>query len=129
MSPDHGAWFKKADEDLAMIDIGMAGHAPWPQLCIHAQQLAEKYLKGFLVFHGVLPPKIHDLERLLDLCASHDQSLASLREDCLSLTGAGSRSRYPGWDDVPDESEGRSVVEAARRVRNAIRQRVPSSDS
>ena len=31
-----------------MIDIGIAGHAPWPQLCVHAQQLAEKYLKGYL---------------------------------------------------------------------------------
>lgn len=129
MSPDHAAWFKKADEDLAMIEIGLAGGAPWPQLCLHAQQLGEKYLKGFLVRHQVLPPRIHDLQKLLDLCAIHDRSLGSLREDCIQLTEFGGRSRYPGWSDEPGEGDGRAAVEAARRIRDAIRQRVPDEGS
>ena len=108
-----------------MIDIGIAGHAPWPQLCVHAQQLAEKYLKGYLVSHEVLPPKIHDLERLLDLCMAHDGSLEALRDDCVCLLEASGRSRYPGWDS-PDEADASPAIEAARRVRSAIRERTAS---
>lgn len=125
MHPDHRAWFTKADEDLAMIEIGLAGNAPWPQLCVHAQQLAEKYLKGYLVSRAVLPPKIHDLERLLDLCALHDVSLEFLRDDCVRLLEASGRARYPGWDG-PDESAATAAIEAARRVRSAIRDRTAS---
>ena len=125
MQPDHRAWFAKADEDLAMIEIGLAGHAPWAQLCLHAQQLAEKYLKGYLVSRDVLPPKVHDLERLLGLCVVHDASLESLRDDCVRLLEASGRSRYPGWDG-PDESAATAAIEAARGVRSAIRERTAS---
>ena len=109
-----------------MIEIGLTGGAPWPQLAIHAQQLAEKYLKGFLVFHEVLPPKVHDLERLIELCVSHDPTLESLHEDCARLVEVSGRSRYPGEAD-PTEAEARTAIDAARRVRNAIRQRIPAN--
>lgn len=33
-------------------------------ICYHCQQSAEKYLKGFLVLHGMSPPKTHDLNQL-----------------------------------------------------------------
>jgi HEPN domain-containing protein len=125
MQPDHRAWFTKADEDLAMIDIGLAGNAPLAQLCVHAQQLAEKYLKGYLVSHDVLPPKVHDLERLLDLSVVHDASLEFLRGDCVRLVEVSGHARYPGWDD-PGESAATEAIAAARRVRSAIRERTAS---
>ena len=127
MSTDHLAWFAKADEDLAMIEIGIAGKAPWAPLCVHAQQLAEKYLKGYLVSRGVLPPKVHDLERLLDLCAAQDASLESLRQDCVRLLEVSSRSRYPGWD-VPNEESGAAAVDGARRVRTAVLGRIAEAN-
>jgi len=125
MSPDHAAWFAKGDEDLAMIEIAVAARGPWPQIAYHAQQLAEKYLKGFLVHHGILPPRVHDLQRLLDLCAVHDPTLETLRDDCIGLTEAGARARYPGWTDEPGATEGQNAVAAAKRVQESIRVRVP----
>ena len=92
---------------------------------MHAQQLAEKYLKGYLVSRDVLPPKVHDLERLLGLCVVHDASLESLRDDCVWLLETSGRSRYPGWDG-PGESAATAAIEAARRVRSAIRERTAS---
>jgi HEPN domain-containing protein len=121
MSPDHLAWFAKADEDLSMIEIGLAGGAPSAQMCIHAQQLAEKYLKAFLVRHLVVPPRIHDLERLLDLCVGHDSRLESLRADCILATQLAAHCRYPGWSEGPTSTDVADVVAAARRVRSAVR--------
>ena len=37
--------------------------------CYHAQQCAEKYLKGYLVAHNVLFRLVHDLDYLIQLCA------------------------------------------------------------
>lgn len=66
---DPSAWFAKAENDLLSIENNVsAARVPWDIVTFHAQQAAEKYLKGFLVHRGSVPPKIHDLSRLLDLC-------------------------------------------------------------
>ena len=44
------AWFEKAEHDLLTIENNLAGsRIPWDMVAFHAQQAAEKYLKGFLV--------------------------------------------------------------------------------
>ena len=48
------AWFAKADDDLVLARRALGPDRPLPDLaCYHAQQCAEKYLKGYLVAHGV----------------------------------------------------------------------------
>jgi hypothetical protein len=51
--------------------------------------------------------------------------LESLRDDCVCLLEASGRSRYPGWDS-PDEADATPAIEAARRIRSAIRERTAS---
>ncbi len=54
-------WFAKADDDEKSIRaILKEGGAP-STACFLSQQIAEKYLKGLLVFLGKSFPKIHDL--------------------------------------------------------------------
>lgn len=126
--PLHSAWFEKAEHDLEIIRRAMATDgAPWDMVTFHAQQAAEKYLKGFLRFHDTRPPKIHDLSRLLDLCLAHDETLAFLRSGCIELTDAGYQSRYPDADDPPGEETATYAIEIARRISGAILERVPKS--
>ena len=126
--PLHTAWFEKAEHDFVAVRKIMVGDdVPWDVVTFHAQQAAEKYLKGFLRFRDTRPPKIHDLSRLLDLCLAHDASLASLRSDCIELTDAGYQSRYPDSTDDPGEDVARHAVEIARHISDAIRERVPKS--
>lgn len=54
-----------AIEDLARA--GVEKHAS--TIAFHAQQAAEKQLKNALVEHGVVPPKIHPIDDLLNLCS------------------------------------------------------------
>lgn len=125
---DSGAWFAKARSDLLSIENNIsAERVPWDVVTYHAQQAAEKYLKGFLVHNGVIPPKIHDLARLLDLCLHHDPALDQLRTDCIDLTDAGFRSRYPGMPDDPDESDARSAVAMCHLICDAVRGRISST--
>lgn len=87
----------------------------------HCQQAAEKYLKALLVLHDHDVPKIHDLERLLQLCSAFQPSLASLAADCRRLTQLGFVSRYPDTPGEPSEIDAREAMQLADRICDAIR--------
>ena len=47
-------WFEKADQDLELARRALGPGKPLPEMsCYHAQQCAEKYLKGYLIAHSV----------------------------------------------------------------------------
>ena len=94
VEPEHLAWFRKAEHNLLSISNNMvAASVPWDNVTSDAQQAAEKYLKGFLVYRARRPPKIHDLAELLAICMDFDQALSSLNADCRELTHLGFVSR------------------------------------
>lgn len=124
--PEHLGWFEKAEHDFLVIKRAQVGDdVPWDMVTFHAQQAAEKYLKGFLVYQARRPPKTHDLVELLAICADFDQDLSSLKPDCRELTHLGFVSRYPDEPGEPTEVEAQRAVEIAQRVRDAVLQRVP----
>ena len=115
------AWLRKAQHDLLNIESNLAAKdIPWDTICFHAQQVAEKVLKAFLVHRGRDLTKTHDLVALLAQCVACDEGLAVLEDDCRKLTSYGVAARYP--DDLfePEETDGRDVVAAAHRVRTKI---------
>lgn len=60
------AWFKKADNDLRAAEMAFTMDASLYEIvCFHAQQCAEKYLKGFLVYNEVDFPKTQSIEYLV----------------------------------------------------------------
>jgi HEPN domain-containing protein len=123
------AWFRKAEHDLLSAANNMAAaETPWDQVCFNAQQAAEKYLKGFIVLRGGVPPKTHDLVALLSLCAASAAELSQFEEDCRTLSRLGWTSRYPDTPNV-DEADGRAAVALSRRIVDAIRHRIPRSTS
>ena len=63
-------WLHKGNDDLRSAEYLSTMHHPTPDevICNLCQQSAEKYLKGFLFFHDVEPPKTHDLKELLEMC-------------------------------------------------------------
>ena len=121
------AWVRKAEHDRLNIRNNLvAQEVPWDTVCFHAQQVAEKMLKAFLVVHGVQPPKIHDLMALLGECLAHDALLDELRSPCLLLNAYPVVIRYPEPFPEPGEAEGRMAAEAAERVFPAILRRLPA---
>jgi HEPN domain-containing protein len=122
MSPanDWRDWLARAESDFLNIENNLqSARVPWDTICFHAQQAAEKYLKGFLVARGSVAPKIHDLEVLANQCAGFDSGFLSLKFDCQELNVYAVLSRYPEGQ-VPPEQKCRELVEAARRVKAAV---------
>ncbi|MEZ4662725.1 MAG: HEPN domain-containing protein [Caldilineaceae bacterium] len=70
-------WLSKAEDDFATSERELrARKRPnYDGACFHAQQMAEKYLKGLLQKHEILFPKTHNLVALLELCLPVESSL------------------------------------------------------
>ncbi len=75
-------------------------------------QAAEKYSKGYLVLHGVNPPKIHDNSTLCALCAKINKEFEESLDECATLSKFYIGSRYP----VHYEMYKKSDIVAARKV-------------
>lgn len=88
---------KEAEEwqRLAAMDLSTAEYLknmfpnPIEIICYHCQQSAEKYLKGYLVFCGMAPPKIHDLDELCKLCLKFSDSFKNIADQCSDLAAYG----------------------------------------
>ncbi len=53
-------WVMKADHDLEIVRRDISSPEPLTDvLCFHCQQAVEKYLKAFLVYNQIKPPRTH----------------------------------------------------------------------
>ncbi len=116
MTPD---WWWFAKEDLGMArELLEGGHHP-EGVTFHCQQAVEKMLKGALRDAGQIPPRIHDLMKLLDLCEPAVPGSAGLRDVCHALNKYYVPARYPdafagsGPEGLPILEDARKAVEAA----------------
>ena len=121
MSPLTVEWITKAEGDFYSSgrEWRARKHPNYDSACFHAQQMAEKYLKGFLQEHGVPFPKTHNLMVLLNLCLSVDPTIDLQRPILLLLDRYSVRFRYPG--DWADKDEARQAYRAARDFRQFMR--------
>lgn len=63
------SWLLRGLRDLEAGAFGLTALTPFTEDAVfHAQQAAEKALKGFLVWHGVRFRKTHSLEELGAQC-------------------------------------------------------------
>ena len=117
-TPDE--WLRHGQSDLALARLGRGSGDILPgQICFHAQQAAEKYLKAFLCFNDVIPPRTHSIEQLLELCAELNERFSDLVAETAFLTDYAAELRYDigFW---PDKSEAEAASEAADRIRRLV---------
>lgn len=123
-----GEWWKYAEEDIAMAEIALREQGPPNQICFHAQQAAEKCIKGFLVFSNRTFEKSHLLPYLLELCIAVDPTFGELKENVIFLTQFYIETRYPG--DVPDFSatEADTAHQSALHIKEFVLQKIQKLD-
>lgn len=88
-------WFIKSSHDLTAAEILLkADHFP-DTICFLSHQAIEKQLKGFLVLNKIAPPKTHNLEELIKLCADINKNFLDFIDECGKITAYYIESRYP----------------------------------
>lgn len=113
-------WFDSGKSDFRYAEVGLKEDGVFPQIAFLSQQVAEKYLKGFLVLNGKKPERVHDLPKLLDKCVKLESNLESLRDVCELLVGFYVEVRYP--PNIPDYTNA-EILEAfnsAKLVKETI---------
>ncbi|HDH10220.1 MAG TPA: HEPN domain-containing protein [Deltaproteobacteria bacterium] len=116
------AWFKKAENDLINAEHTIKmDFPPTDTICFHAQQCAEKYLKGFLTFHEKDFPKTHSLEDLVLLCKDVAPNIESELADIEILSSYGVEVRYPDeiYYDIPRE-DAQEAIDLAKKVKTVV---------
>lgn len=117
-------WQERAGNDeQAIVNLLQAG-GPWSTVCFLAQQMAEKYLKGWLVYNKQRFEKTHLLADLLQAASEIDSSFATCEEAALVLTSYYTDTRYPA--DLPEytERDAREALEAAQSIKDFVLERV-----
>jgi len=109
-------YFADADFDSAQI-LNNAYRKHSEIICYHCQQAVEKYLKAFLCYNGVIPPKIHVLETLCALCSEFDSSFNNIAKDCAYLSPFAVHARYPLEMEITDINIVKSL-EIAQKVKD-----------
>lgn len=120
VSPEVLDWVRKAEGDLAAARRLAEGERPLPdQTGFFCQQVAEKYLKAFLIASGQVPPRIHDVDVLVEICAAVDPDFDQLQPLVEGLTEFAVIFRYPGeWSD---EAAAIQSLAKAEQVRAMVR--------
>ena len=119
--PEH-AWFAKADDDLEIARRALQPDRPLPAIaCFHAQQCAEKYLKGYLVAHDVPFRFVHDLAYLTRLCTGLDAAFEDLRPAAKFLNAYIATARYPSEAaPEPDIEAARAAIRRAQQIADFV---------
>ena len=102
MKPLVREWVAKAEADFRTMEReSRVRRAPnFDDVCFHAQQCAEKYLKARLCEAGIAFAKTHDLDALLGLATAVEPLWAAHRADLVFLGQFGVALRYPGASAV-----------------------------
>ena len=117
-------WLSKAENDLTAIRMCLRAGQALDTACFHAQQAAEKAIKAYLIAYDIDFPFIHNLERLVDLCATREPSFQSIKTLGESLTPYAVDLRYE-LDFQPTTERAREAYEAAVKIIAFVLDRLP----
>ena len=121
------AWLTKAANDLRAGGHALRGEPPFTgDALFHAQQAAEKSLKGFLTWHDVAFRRSHDLAEIGRQCVEVDDSLADVCRRANPLSVFAWLFRYPGDAEEPEPEEVQEPLALARQVYDAVCARLPT---
>lgn len=122
MTPTTIEWVDKAEADLstAKRESRVRMHPNYDGVCFHAQQCAEKYLKGRLQEAAIRFPKTHDLLELLNLCLQVEPLREAMRHHLELLNPFTSLIRYSGIQ--ADKARAKNAMVACSAVREVVRQ-------
>ena len=110
-------WLRHAKSDLAVAQSIENNSDVLPnQTAFHAQQVAEKAIKGAMIHAGIAFPLTHDLQDLIKRWTSSGRAWPAALINVKTLTPYAVESRYPGYIHQVSRAEVRAAIEVAEQV-------------
>ena len=88
-------WIERGKHDLEVAKILLAEKDYSDIILFHIHQAVEKYLKGYLIYHGWELKKIHDIELLITGALSFNEEFQKYLDFGRILTAFYYEERYP----------------------------------
>ena len=108
-------WLRHARSDLALARQPIIGDVMLEGLCFHAQQAVEKSIKAVLIGAGIPFPKVHSIERLIDLLPPEIPPTPELLASA-ALTAYATTFRYPGLEEPVSRERYQEALRLAEAV-------------
>ena len=117
----------RADDDLRLAEFIMSDLEPmyWAA-AFHAQQCAEKAIKGLLTFHDIRAGKTHEIENLIGLSTPVLAELEQFKDQASTLTPYAVDSRYPMPHGDVDREDASKAIEISRGIFECVINALPS---
>jgi HEPN domain-containing protein len=122
-------WFKKAGDDYKSAKVILEEGGYYGTTCFLAQQMAEKYLKGFLIYHNLEMRKIHDVVHLLNECKKVSPDFRQMEDACILLDHYYIATRYPV--DIPidyTKKEAAQALAAAEDIKEFVLNKISEEE-
>ena len=88
----------------------------------------EKVLKAWLALQGVLYPRIHDLDRLLDLLRERGVDVPADFDALSALTDFGVAFRYEAYDESDDPFDRGEIIQQVEKLLHHVTELLPPED-
>jgi len=120
------SWFVRTLQDLGAAAHEFTAEPPFlADIVFHAQQAAEKALKGFLTLHSTPFWKTHNLEEIGEQCLRVEPTLRPLVDRAGPLTKYAWKFRNRGDPDEPTRDDAERPLALAREVFETVLLRLP----
>lgn len=118
-------WIKKGvDDELNAWSILKHKDGTPSGVCFLSQQMAEKYLKAFLVWRRQRFPKIHPIDKLVQYCQEIDSTFLKLKSDAIFLTEFYTETRYPADYSEFSWQDAEQSFAAAKRIKTFVLRKI-----
>ena len=121
-------WLQVAAEDLRLAEIANLADPPLLSgVVFHCQQVFEKALKAFLIWHAQPVPRTHALPDLINLCRQLDPAFSALSVAAARVSPYGTAFRYPPFAAGPTDLDAIEALDAARDALAFVLARLPDT--
>ena len=117
-------FLRKAESDLASARTCLSARQALDTVCFHAQQAAERAIKAYLAAREIEFPFIHNLEKLIGVCAGRDPSFLEMKALGQGLTPYAVELRYD-HEFWPSEETAEEALQAAIAIVRFVTERLP----
>ncbi len=118
-------WFNNGQKDIGDAEFLLKNNRALENIAFHVQQAAEKYLKGFLIYHNWKLEKIHDLVKLLEEAVKIDKPFSRFRAPMRKITNFYFESRYPvGYKVDYTKQELKAAIQQTKKMINLIKKKL-----
>lgn len=124
---DPREWLSRARSDTVLAKAESPG-VYFEDLRFHAQQAAEKAVKGLLIQHGVDFPCVHDLAQLLTLLQQAGEQVPERVQRASGLTRFAVFTRYPGVARPISREESEQALSIAEGVVHRVEKHLQSGE-